>query len=100
MVDPEALREAILARLGTVIGPDTGVDVVQMRLVEDLTVDEEGVVRYTFHPSSPFCHLAVSLALSIHGAIAEVEGVMRQETRVAGYMNRAELAMMLEELTE
>ena len=100
MADPDTLRDAVFARLGTVIDPETGVDVVQMRLVEDLTVDEEGVVRYTFRPSSPFCPLAVSLALSIHKAVAEVEGVTRQKTQVAGYMHGAELAVMLEELTE
>ena len=79
MMDPNTLREAILARLSTVIDPETGVDVVRMRLVEGLEVDGEGFVRYKFHPSSPFCPLAVSLALSIRNAVAEVEGVTGQE---------------------
>ena len=35
------LREAILAKLGEVIDPETGVDVMRMRLIEDLQVDEE-----------------------------------------------------------
>jgi hypothetical protein len=45
MIDRNALREAILARLSTVIDPETGVDVMQMRLIEDLAVDERGVPR-------------------------------------------------------
>ena len=41
--------------MSKVIDPETGIDVVRMRLVEDLEVDEAGRVRYRFRPSSPFC---------------------------------------------
>ena len=97
MTDRNALREAILTRLSTVIDLETGADVVRMRLIEDLAVDEEGVVRYKFHPSSPLCPLAVSLALSIRKAVAEVEGVTRQQIEVVGYIKAGELNTMLRE---
>jgi metal-sulfur cluster biosynthetic enzyme len=42
MTDPAALRQVIVARLSRVIDPETGVDVMHMRLIEDLTVDEGG----------------------------------------------------------
>jgi metal-sulfur cluster biosynthetic enzyme len=35
MTSPEELRQAILQRLSAVIDPETGVDVVRMRLIED-----------------------------------------------------------------
>ncbi|RLC66365.1 MAG: metal-sulfur cluster assembly factor [Chloroflexi bacterium] len=92
------MREAILARLSTVLDPETGVDVIRMRLVEDLEVDEKGVVRYTFRPSSPLCPLAVSLVLSIRAAVGEVEGVAGQEITVVGYVRAGELNAMLREL--
>lgn len=97
MTDRNALREAILTRLSTVIDPETGADVMRMRLIEDLAVDERGVVRYKFHPSSPLCPLAVPLTLSIRKAVAEVEGVTRQEIEVVGYVRAAELNAMLRE---
>lgn len=97
-MDPESVRAAILARLSTVIDPETGADVVRMRLIEDLTVDAEGVVRYRFRPSSPLCPIAVPLALSIRRAVAEVEGVTRQEIEVVGYLKAAELNEVLREL--
>ena len=59
MTNPNELREAILAHLSTVIDPETGADVVRMRLVQDLQVGEGGVVRYQFRPSSPLCPLAI-----------------------------------------
>lgn len=95
MVEPDALCETILSRLSAVIDPETDVDVVRMRVIEGLTVDEEGVVRYTFRPSSPLCPLAVPLALSIHEAVAEVEGVTGQEVEVVGYIRAEELNDML-----
>ena len=97
MTDRTALREVILTRLSTVIDPETGADVVRMRLVEDLEVDEGGVVRYKFRPSSPLCPLAVSLALSIRKVVAEVEGVTRQQIEVVGYIKAGELSTMLRE---
>jgi metal-sulfur cluster biosynthetic enzyme len=98
MMDQEALREAILARLSSVVDPETGVDVIRMRLIEDLAVDEEGVARYTFRPSSPLCPLALPLALSIRKAVAEVEGVTDQEVEVVGYLKAEELNAMLREI--
>ena len=96
MTDRDMVREAVLARLSTIIDPGMGVDVVQMRLIEELTVDEKGVARYTFRPSSPLCPLAVSLALSIRQAVAEVEGVTGQEVEVVGYIKADELNAMWE----
>lgn len=93
----EDLRERVLRRLKGVIDPETGVNVVRMRLIEELTVDEEGLVSYKFRPSSPFCPLAVSLALSIRRAVAEVEGVTDQEIEVVGYVNADQVNAMLRE---
>ena len=97
MTDRDRVCEAVLARLSTIMDPGMGVDVVRMRLIEDLTVDGEGVARYKFRPSSPLCPLAVSLALSIRQAVVEVEGVTDQEIEVVGHVRAAELNAMLRE---
>ncbi len=96
----EDLRERILERLRSVIDPETGVDVVRMRLIEDLTVDDDGVAHYTFRPSSPLCPIAVPLAVSIRDAVAEVEGVTGQQVDVVGYINADDLNAMLRGLNE
>jgi metal-sulfur cluster biosynthetic enzyme len=98
--DPVQLRKAIIARLTEVIDPETGVDVVRMRLIETLTADAQGVVDYTFRPSSPLCPLAVPLAMEIRKAVREVPGVKRQVMRVEGYSESAELNALLSELAD
>jgi len=49
---------------------------------------------------SPLCPLAVPLVISIRKAVAEVEGVTRQEIEVVGYVGAEDLTAMLQELAE
>ena len=97
MPDPESLRRAILERLSKVIDPETGVDVVRMRLIEDLFTDDQGHVSYTFQPSSPLCPIAVPLSNSIQLAVAEVPGVTSQDVKVIGFMLSEELTALLKQ---
>ena len=97
MNNPAQLRAAILERLSSVIDPETGVDVVRMRLVEDLAVDERGAVSYKFRPSSPLCPLAVPLSLDIWCAVAEVDGVADQSLEVVGYEQAEALTKLIKE---
>ena len=96
MVDEpvKTLEQAIIEQLKTVIDPETSADVWRMRLVENLTVEENGQVTYRFRPSSPFCPLAVSLAQMIKSAVGQVPGVTGQTIKVAGYV-KAELLTRL-----
>jgi metal-sulfur cluster biosynthetic enzyme len=91
MADAGKLRSAILEKMATVIDPETGVDVVRMRLIEDLVVDEGGHVSYTFRPSSVFCPIAVPLADAVQRAVAEVSGVTAQDVKVIGFVLSNEL---------
>lgn len=92
------MEQAIVEKLQTVIDPETGVDVMRMRLIEDLQVQEEtGQVHYRFRPSSPLCPLAVHLALAIRKAVGSVPGVTDQEIEVVGYVGADELNDLLRE---
>ncbi|MFC2063477.1 iron-sulfur cluster assembly protein [Chloroflexota bacterium] len=91
----EHLQDSVIERLRKVIDPETLTDVVRMRLVENLLVDDLGNVQYTFRPSSFVCPLAVILAIDIKKAVAEVSGVTSQEITVAGYMAAAELEKLI-----
>jgi metal-sulfur cluster biosynthetic enzyme len=97
MKGSEKTKAAIIKRLSTVIDPETGVDVVRMKLIEDLEVDEDGLVSYKFRPSSPLCPIAIPLSLVIHQAVSEVEGVSGQEFEIVGYLGAAQLTALLQE---
>jgi len=97
MTDVETLRQAILERLSQVIDPETGVDIVRMRLIEDLTVNGDGFVSYIFRPSSPLCPIAVPLANAIQEAVSEVPGVTSQDVKVVDFALMDELNTWLKQ---
>jgi metal-sulfur cluster biosynthetic enzyme len=97
MSTPEQLRATILQHLSSVIDPETGVDVVRMRLIEDLTVDEGGRVSYKFRPSSFLCPIAVPLSIAMQQAVSEVEGVTEQNMEIVGYIQAEELTTLIKQ---
>jgi metal-sulfur cluster biosynthetic enzyme len=97
MNDLEKFRFAILERLSKVIDPETGADVVRMKLIENLAVDESGLVSYTFRPSSPLCPIAVYLAVQVKMAVASVLGVSAQKILVSNYVQAKKLTELINE---
>ena len=96
-IDRVGLRNRVMAKMSQVIDPETGVDIVRMRLIEDLQLRHDGFVSSKFRPSSPLCPLAVPLAVQIKRAVAEVEGVTGQEITVVGYVGADDLNQLLRE---
>jgi metal-sulfur cluster biosynthetic enzyme len=95
MIDPEALRLAILEKLSTVIDPETGADVVRMKLVENLVVEPSGLVNYTLRPSSPLCPIAAYLAVLLKINVAGVPGVVSQKITVENYIGAGKLTELI-----
>jgi metal-sulfur cluster biosynthetic enzyme len=85
MVDQSYLQKAVVEKLRAVIDPETGADVIRMRLVQDIRFNSSGKITYTFRPSSPLCPIAVPLALGIIQAIREVPGISGQNITVVDY---------------
>jgi metal-sulfur cluster biosynthetic enzyme len=98
MIDTEKLQSAILEMLSTVIDPETGADVVRMKLVDDLVVEANGRVTYTMRPSSPLCPIAVFLAVQIKKTVAEVSGVTAQTITVKDYIEAEALTELINQL--
>ncbi|HPC05886.1 MAG TPA: iron-sulfur cluster assembly protein [Anaerolineaceae bacterium] len=99
-MDTEQLRNAVIEKLSAVIDPETGVDVIHMRLVQNLEITEGGKATYIFRPSSPLCPIAVQLALGIIQAIREVPGISGQKITVMDYVQADELNEILKTIVE
>lgn len=95
MTDLEKLRQDVLTALRNVIDPETGADVIRMRLVLDLQIHPDGTAEYTFRPSSPLCPIALPLVMSIIEAVKSVEGVTDQKVTVVDYAGADELNEIL-----
>jgi metal-sulfur cluster biosynthetic enzyme len=100
MTDPDKGLQAVVEKLSTVIDPETGVDVIRMRLVQEITIDASQKISYVFRPSSPLCPIAVPLALAIIQAISEVPGISGQQIQVVDYIQAEELNEILKSILE
>ena len=84
--------------LTQVIDTETGMDVMRMRLVRDLKVDEHGDVELTFRPSSVLCPLGFQLGINIKEAVLVVPGVKSVQVHVDGFIHGEQLKKILEEM--
>lgn len=99
-MDQVALEKAVIDKLSKVIDPETGADVIRMKLVPYLLIDEKGKAIYTFRPSSPLCPIAVPLAVMIIQAIGEVDGITGQSITVVDYVEADKLNDILRSVLE
>ena len=91
---PEKIKES----LTQVIDTETGMDVMRMRLVRDLKVDQHGNVELTFRPSSVLCPLGFQLGINIKEAVLDVPGVKSVQVHVDGYIHAEQLKKILDEI--
>ena len=92
------LLEELEEKLRQVIDPETGMDVMRMRLVRDLKVNEEGRVELTFRPTSVLCPLGFQLGINIKEAIQSVPGVKNVQVHVDGFIHADQLRKILAEM--
>lgn len=100
MSDQIDLFTTVIEKLKGVIDPETGADVIQMRLVQDLKIDAGGKAAYIFRPSSPLCPIAVQLALAIIQAVQAVPGITAQQITVKDYIQADQLNEILRSILE
>ncbi len=98
MSDVQQLQSTILEKLSTVIDPETGADVVRMKLVDELVVESNGQVTFTIRPSSPLCPIAVFLAVQIKKAVADVIGVTALTITVKDYVEAEALTVLINQM--
>jgi len=94
----QQLMEHIFQALTQVVDPSTGLDVVRMRVIEDLRIENEGRVKLVLHPSSPVCPLAYKVAADIKLAIKRVPGIKDVEVKIKDFKDANRLEAMLKEI--
>ena len=98
MKDTAKIREEVITALSEVIDPETGADVMRMRLVLDLQIHADGTAEYVFRPSSPLCPIALKLVMDIIEAVKPVVGVTDQKVTVVDYAGAEALNTILSTL--
>ena len=71
-------------------------NVVDMGLIKDMSVSDDGAVDIVFRPSSPVCPLAFMLAANIKKTLEEVEKVSSVHLKIVDFVRAKELNKMME----
>jgi|YNPNPStandDraft_1061719.scaffolds.fasta_scaffold04889_11 metal-sulfur cluster biosynthetic enzyme len=93
----ENLLARIIQALSEILDPETCQNVLEMRLIRDLQVSQDGSVEMVFRPSSRICPLAFALGAEIKAAVGRVEGVGKVKIRVENFDRAQELDQLLGE---
>ena len=82
-----SIKEQVIEKLKGVYDPELREDVVKLKLVYDLEVDEEnGDVNIKFKPTVENCPVGLQLAIAIKKAILSVESVKKANVKVENFI--------------
>ena len=87
------LKDLLMGSLEQVIDPELGIDIVNLGLVYDIDMDEEGTVTVTMTLTSMGCPLAGTIVDQVKAALSDIPEV--KETEVDGFFwNSLALSMI------
>ena len=96
-----SLKDRIIEKLKTVYDPELRQDVITLKLINNLEVDEEnGYVSLVFRPTAYLCPIGIQLALMIKQAILKVEGVKKVDVEVVDFVYAKQAMEYLKQLDE
>lgn len=78
----EALKENIMGALELVIDPELGIDIVNLGLVYDVEMDENGKATVTMTLTSMGCPLAGTIVDQIKSSLADIPEVKETEVNI------------------
>ena len=76
MVNVEEVTDA----LRDVIDPELGLDFVELGLIYDVEVEDEGTVKVTFTLTSPGCPIGPQVSEQIEEFVGELDGVSQVQS--------------------
>jgi len=94
MVDTEA---KIWEKLREVTDPGANLNVVEMGLIRELTVSDDGEVNIILRPSSPVCPLAFVIAADVKNALEDIDEVSKVHLKIVDFVRADELNKMMAE---
>jgi FeS assembly SUF system protein len=81
-VDPESLRDEVIAALRKVYDPEIPVNIYDLGLIYKLEVDPDGVVEVAMTLTAPGCPVAQSFPATVEAAITAVPGVLAAQVEL------------------
>jgi FeS assembly SUF system protein len=81
-VDPAELEQKLIYVLRSVHDPEIPVNVYDLGLIYELSVNPQGAVRIAMTLTAPACPVAGMIVSEVHGKVLSVPGVSRVRTEL------------------
>ncbi len=78
----ELLKENLYGALETVVDPEIGIDIVNLGLVYDVKMDDEGLTEVTMTLTSMGCPLAGTIVDQVKTALSDIPEVKDVEVNI------------------
>jgi FeS assembly SUF system protein len=75
MIDKEKMKEKIIESLKGVYDPEIGLDIVNLGLIYDINISEEGEVNIKMTLTTPGCPLAGSVEEAVRTVVSAIDEV-------------------------
>ncbi|MGO2082444.1 metal-sulfur cluster assembly factor [Vagococcus sp.] len=79
------IKEDIMSALETVIDPEIGIDIVNLGLIYEVNLSEEGYCEIKMTLTTMGCPLADVITEQIYAAVKEVDAVKEAEVKLVWY---------------
>jgi metal-sulfur cluster biosynthetic enzyme len=89
------LENKVLAEIEQIVDFETGLTFGQMKMIRSVKETEPGVVKIDFTPTTPFCPMAIKLAMAIKNKAENIEGVKKALVYCHGHMMEEEINKMV-----
>jgi metal-sulfur cluster biosynthetic enzyme len=87
--------EEVRQALSEIVDPETGLNIMRMDLIHDLSLDSQGRLSMTFRPSSPVCPMAYSLGNEIKKRLGRLETIKAIDIRIENFRDAERLEKLL-----
>ena len=81
-MDKEAIKDAIIEQIKTVLDPEIPVNIYELGLIYSVDVDDSGKVDIKMTLTTPMCPVADSMPLEVQEKTIQVEGVTDVDLQV------------------
>ena len=80
--EKETLRQQVIGIIKTVYDPEIPVDIWELGLIYDVSIDDEGKTRILMTLTTPNCPAAESLPVQVKHRVEQIEGVKEADVEI------------------